>query len=122
MSKIPGDYPTVTPYLIIKNAASFIQFTQQVFNAELVSKHNRSENIIMHAEIKIGNSIIMFADSTEQFSPMNAALFIYVEDADITYKKALDNGASVVTSLSNQSYGRSGGIKVFLEIHGGLLL
>ena len=111
MSKIPDDYQIITPYLILKNSGSFIQFMQDVFNAELLNKHMRDENIIMHAEIKVGNSIIMIADSTDKFPPMNAALFIYVEDADITYNKALNKGASVVTQLSNQSYGRSGGVK-----------
>lgn len=111
MAKIPEDYQTVTTYLIIKNAVAFIQFMQTVFNAEVVNKHMRDENTIMHAELKIGNSIIMLADSTPQYPPANANLFIYVEDADATYKKAIDNGASTVTELANQSYGRSGGIK-----------
>jgi PhnB protein len=53
----------------------------------------------------------MFADSTAEYPPMNAGFFIYVEDADITYNKALDNGATVVTQSGNQSYGRSGGVK-----------
>lgn len=111
MAKIPEDYQTVTTYLIIKNAAAFIQFMQTVFNAEIVNKHMRDENIIMHAELKIGNSIIMLADSTSQYPPANAHLFIYVEDADATYKKAIDNGAVTITELANQSYGRSGGVK-----------
>lgn len=111
MAEIPNNYPTITPYLIIDNAAAFIQFMQDVFNAELTSKHMRDENIIMHAELKIGNSIIMFADSTVQYPASNAGLFIYVQDADITYKKALDKGATAVTDLSNQSYGRTGGIR-----------
>ena len=112
MSKIPQDYPTVMPYLIIKNAAAFIQFAQNVFGAAVVNKYMRDgESTIMHAEIKIGNSIIMFAESTAEYKPMNAGLFIYVEDADITYKKAIDEGAVVVTELGNQSYGRSGGVK-----------
>jgi uncharacterized glyoxalase superfamily protein PhnB len=111
MANIPEDYQTVTTYLIIKNAVAFIQFMQTVFNAEVVNKHMRDENTIMHAELKIGNSIIMLADSTPQYPPANANLFIYVEDADATYKKAIDNGAVIVTELANQSYGRSGGIK-----------
>ena len=53
----------------------------------------------------------MFADSTEQYLPMPAGLFIYVDDADKTYQSALDNGATAVTELANQSYGRSGGVK-----------
>ena len=111
MSKIPNNYPTVTPYLIITNAEAFIEFMQQVFNAELNGKHMRDENIIMHAELKIGNSLIMLADATPQYKPMNAALFIYVENADATYNLALQKDAEVVTELGDQSYGRSGGVK-----------
>jgi PhnB protein len=109
--KIPAGYQTVMPYIIIGNAAAFIEFTQKVFNAELLGKHMRDETAIMHAEIKIGSSVIMFADSTEQYLPMPAGLFIYVDDADKTYQSALDNGATAVTELANQSYGRSGGVK-----------
>jgi len=109
--KIPAGYQTVMPYIIIGNAAAFIEFTQKVFNAELLGKHMRDETTIMHAEIKIGSSVIMFADSTEQYLPMPAGLFIYVDDADETYKSALDNGAIAVTELADQSYGRSGGVK-----------
>jgi uncharacterized glyoxalase superfamily protein PhnB len=110
-TKIPEGYQTVTPYLIVKNAAAFIEFTQKVFNAELTGKHMRDEKIIMHAEIKIGDSVIMFADSTEQFAPRPAGFFIYVDNVDNTYKDALDNGASAVTKVSDQSYGRSGGVE-----------
>src|SRR5690242_10742972 len=111
MANIPEDYQTVTTYLIIKNAVAFIQFMQTVFNAEVVNKHMRDENTIMHADLKIGNRIIILADSTPQYAPANPNLFIYVEDADATYKKAIDNGAATVTELTNQSYGRSGGVK-----------
>ena len=110
-AKIPEGYQTVMPYLILKDASAFIEFTQMVFNAEVVSKHMRDEKIIMHAEIKIGNSIIMFADSTEQYQPRPAGFFIYVDNTDKTYKDALDNGASVVTEIADQSYGRSGGVQ-----------
>ena len=111
MSKIPENYPTVMPYLIIKNAAAFIEFMQDVFDALLSGKHMRDEKLIMHAELKIGNSSIMLADSTDQYPPGNAGLFIYVEDADTTYKKAIDKGSTAVTKLSDQSYGRTGGVK-----------
>ena len=108
---MPDNYPTVSPYLIIKNAAVFIQFMQDVFNATLVNNHMRDENIIMHAELKIGNSMIMLADSTSQYPPDTAGLFIYVEDADSTYNTALEKGATSVTALSDQPYGRTGGVK-----------
>lgn len=110
-AKIPEGYQAVTPYLIINNAAAFIEFTKTVFNAEVVNKHMRDETIIMHGEIKIGNSIIMFADGTDQYHPMPASFFIYVDDTDKTYANALSNGAVAVTQIADQSYGRSGGVK-----------
>ena len=116
MSTTPEGQQTVTAYLIIPDAAGFIQFTQTVFNAELLSKHMREdEDVIMHAEIKIGNSIIMFADTAGQFAPQPAGFFIYVENTDESYQKALDNGGSAVTKIADQSYGRSGGVK---DAHG----
>lgn len=108
---IPENYQTVMPYLIVENAAEFITFTQKVFGAKETHKTMRDENTIMHAEIMIGGSTIMFADATEKFKVNNAGLFVYVDDADETFKSALKNGGDVVTELANQSYGRSGGIK-----------
>ncbi len=110
-TKIPEGYQTVTPYLIIKNAVAFIEFTQKVFNAEVLSKHMRDETTIMHAEIKINDSIIMFADSTEQYAPQPAGFFIYVDNVGEVYNNALSNGAIAVTPISDQPYGRSGGVK-----------
>ena len=109
--KIPQNYQRVMPYLILENASDFITFTQKVFGAKETEKVMRDENTIMHAEVMIGESTIMFACATEKFKVSNADLFIYVDDADETYKSALKNGGSVVTELANQPYGRSGGIK-----------
>ena len=108
--KIPENYQTVMPYLILENARGFIAFTQKVFGAKEMHQSMRDEKTIMHAEIMIGESTIMFADATERFKVSNAGLFVYVEHADETYKCALANGGNVVTELANQPYGRSGGI------------
>jgi len=59
----------------------------------------------------IGNSTIMFADTNEQFKPSNAALFVYVENADETFAKAIGEGATVEKEITDESYGRSGAIK-----------
>ncbi len=109
--KIPENYQTVMPYLIIKNAAAFIDFTKAVFNATELHKTMRDENVIRHGEIKIGESTIMFADSTEQFPVSTAGLFVYVENADEVFKKAIDAKATSIMPVADQSYGRSGGIK-----------
>ncbi|MEO8149287.1 MAG: VOC family protein [Bacteroidia bacterium] len=109
-SKIPENYQTVMAYLIVKDAAHFISFMQKVFGAVETHKTMRDADVIMHGEIMIGECTIMFADSTAAFGPRTAGFFIYVDDADVTYKKAIEEGATIVTELSNQSYGRSGGV------------
>lgn len=111
--KVPEGYQTVMPYLIVNGAAKFIEFTKEVFNA-IENKQRRSmrdENTIMHSEIRIGRSTIMFADSTEKFEQQTAGMFIYVENADETFNKAIDQGTKVVMELSDQDYGRTCGVK-----------
>ena len=109
--KIPENNQTVMPYLIVPNAAGFLSFAEKVFNAKEISKFMRDENTIMHAEIMIGDSTIMFADATEQFKPSTAGLFVYVENSDETIEKAIREGASVIREITDEEYGRSGGIK-----------
>jgi len=110
-SKIPANYQSVMPYLIVKNAKNFIAFTKRVFNATETHKTMRDPNTIMHAEVMIGGSTIMFADTTEKITSQTAGLFIYVDNADETFKKAIDEGATVVMEVSDHPYGRSGGVK-----------
>jgi len=107
---IPEDYQTVMPYLIVENASGFIDFTKSVFGARERMKHMRNEHIIAHAEISIGGSTIMFADSIPGYPPRASGFFIYVHDADKTYADALSAGATVITPLADQEYGRSGGV------------
>jgi PhnB protein len=109
--KLPANYQTVMPYLIIKDAAKFIAFTEKVFNAILTHTTMRDEHTIMHAEIMIGESTIMFADATENYEPRPAGLFVNVDNADITYKKAIEEGATTITEIADHPYGRSGGVK-----------
>ncbi len=107
----PSDYQQVMPYLIIKDAAGFMKFMQDVFGAKEKARHMRDEHMIMHGEITIGESVIMFADSTDAFPPRTGGFFIYVTDADAVYNNALAAGATSVTPLADMPYGRSGGIK-----------
>lgn len=108
--QIPGNYQTVMPYLILKDAAGFIDFAVRVFDATLILKENREEGSIMHAEIIIGDSTIMLADSTSSFGVCTAGMFIYVENADDAFKKAIHSGASVIMEPDDQPYGRSCGV------------
>ena len=110
--QIPESHQAVMPYLMLKNGLAFIEFTENVFNATPGMQRMRDDapEAIMHAEILIGGSTIMIADTNEQWPVANAYLFVYVDDADATYKLALEHGASTVMDLSDQDYGRTCGI------------
>lgn len=109
--QIPEGYQAVMPYLILKNAAGFIDFTQKVFDAEQKYKELREDgHTIRHAEIVISGCVIMCAESTEEYPVQTANLFVYVENADDTYAKALQNGATSINEPADQSYGRTCGV------------
>jgi len=108
---IPEGYNRVMPYLIVADADGFLAFAKMVFGAEEKYKELRDEKTIRHAEVRIGDSVIMFAQSTEEYSPQTAGMFIYVDNADKVFKKALAAGAQEVMAPSSQSYGRSSGVR-----------
>lgn len=107
---IPNHHQTVMPYLMLTGAANFIDFAIKVFDAQLLNKRMHVNGTIMHAEIQIGGCTIMLSEATEQWKPQFANLFIYVDDADNRYRKAVSNGAKEVMELSNQDYGRTCGV------------
>jgi PhnB protein len=108
---IPKNYQQVMPYLIMKEAARFILFTQKAFDAIETHRVMRDEQCIMHAEIMIGSSTIMLAESTVKYPPSPAGMFVYVDDADARYRKALEGGAVSLSEPADQPYGRSGGVQ-----------
>ncbi len=95
---------------MLHNAEKFKAFVSIVFDAEETYSAMRDEKHVMHAEVQISGSTIMYCDATEQWKAQTANLFVYVPDADATYELALANGATTVTAPSTQSYGRSCGV------------
>lgn len=109
--KIPQQYNRVMPYMIIPNAPAFIAFMKAVFGAEVQIIVPRSEGVIMHGELRIGDAVIMFADVTEEFAARPAGIFIYVDSVQDTYKKAITAGAIAVMEPMQQPYGFTCGFK-----------
>jgi len=107
---IPDGYQQVMPYIIVKGAAGFMKFMEEVFGAAERMKHMRDEHIIAHAEINIGACVIMFADATDASTQRTGGFFIYVADADTTYSKAIAAGSAHLSPMANMPYGRSGGV------------
>ncbi len=112
VNPIPEGHHTVTPYLMIKDAAGFLDFAKAAFEARECLRHARPDGAIMHAEIQIGDSKIMIGGASEQFPAMPAAIHLYVEDVDTVYARALSAGGTSLMELADQFYGdRSGGVK-----------
>ncbi|MBC7828489.1 MAG: VOC family protein [Chitinophagaceae bacterium] len=109
--EIQSGHQVVMPYLVIPNAEEFYDFIEKVFGGHETSRFLNDDQSLMHGEVNIGGSTIMFGKSSTEWPPQPAGLYIYVENADETYKKALKNGASVVMELSDKDYGRTGGVK-----------
>lgn len=107
---IPAAYQRVMPYLIIRNADKFLAFAQEVFGATEKVAHRRENGELMHGELFIGESVIMYANASEQWTPMTAGLYVHVANADETYQLALKAGASSVMEPNDQSYGRTSGV------------
>jgi PhnB protein len=109
---IPKGYHTVTPVLTVHGAAKLIEFLTQAFDAKETYRLPGPNGEVMHAEVKIGDSMVMVGEATDHWKPMPATIALYVEDTDAWYKRALQAGATSVREPSDQFYGdRSAGVK-----------
>ena len=110
---VPKGYHTVTPYIVVDGAEKIIGFMKSAFGAEVVHEPMmRGDGKVMHAEFKIGDSMVMISDSSEHSPATSAMLYLYVPDVDAVYQKALKAGATSLMAPADQFYGdRSGGVK-----------
>ena len=108
----PPGYPTVCPYLVVEGARELMDFAKEVFGAEVRICMEAPGDLIGHAELVLGESMIMVADACEHARPNTTMLHIYVPDVDATYQLALKAGATSEREPTDQFYGdRSGGVK-----------
>jgi PhnB protein len=109
---IPAGYHTVTPYLAVPDAQALIDFVVKVFDAKEREVIRQPDGRIRHAEVQIGDSIIMLGSISSTFGTATATLYVYVEDADARYQKALNAGATSISEPADQFYGdRHAGVK-----------
>ncbi|WP_460541238.1 VOC family protein [Glycomyces halotolerans] len=110
---IPEGYPRVSPYLIVDGANDAIDFYTEVFGAAEHARMEAPGGTVAHAEITIGDSMIMLGDPSpdldardpKQVGGTPVSLMIYVEDADAVFSRAVAKGAKALTEVSEQFYG-----------------
>jgi PhnB protein len=109
---IPERYHSVTPYLVVQGVPKLLDFLKQTFNSTELERVPRPDGTISHAEVRIGDSVVMMGEANAQSKPMPTMLYVYVEDADAVYKRALMAGAKSVRDLKDEFYGdRAGGVE-----------
>jgi len=109
---IPDGYHTVTPYLVVSDVAGLIDFLEQVFGASETERMERPDGSIMHAEVRIGDSVVMMGEASDEFAPMPGMLHIYLEDVDDAYGRALAAGATSLREPTDEFYGdRAAGVQ-----------
>jgi PhnB protein len=108
---IPDGYHTVTPYLMIKGADKFIAFMATVFGAKVTEQLMHPDGRIGHTELRVGDSLIMLSEVPDGTPASPTMLYLYVEDVDSAFDRAVSAGGVIVAPLANQLYGdRSGGV------------
>jgi PhnB protein len=109
---IPKGYHSVTPYLVVQGVANLIDFLKQAFDAENFEKISGEDGSIMHAEVRIGDSVVMMGEAGGEWKPMPSWLYLYVTDADAVYSKAIQAGATSISEPKDEFYGdRTGSVK-----------
>jgi PhnB protein len=120
VNPIPEGYPRVTPYLIVDGAAAAIDFYCSVLGATERMRMAGPDGKVGHAELEIGNSVVMLADEhpeVDAYSPGSVggtpvSLHVYVEDVDGLFERAIEAGAKVLQPVEDKFYGdRSGGFE-----------
>lgn len=108
----PQDYSTVSPYLIVDGASRTIDFLVQVFGAVELRRFPDPGGKLMHAEVRIDDTVVMLADGGEHWPPLSANVHVYVTDVDVTYRRALEAGAtSVQEPVKKNDEDKRGGVK-----------
>jgi PhnB protein len=110
---IPEGYHTVTPYLAVDDAAEAIEYYTKAFGAKERARMETPDGKIGHAELEIGDSLVMLSDPFPQASTRtpkelggtSVSVFMYVEDVDAVVKQAVDAGAKVTMEVADQFWG-----------------
>jgi len=114
---IPDGYHVITPYLIIKGAAAAIEYYKKSFGATELMRMAQPDGRVGHAELKIGDSVIMLSDEFPELLALSPAtlgntsvgLLLYVENADAIFDKAISLGGKVQKPMADQFYGDRNG-------------
>ncbi len=109
---IPDGYHSVTPYLTVEDLPRMLEFVQAAFGATIHEAIAGEDGKVRHAEVQLGDSKIMIGQARAEHPPRPGTLYLYVEDTDANYQRAIAAGAKSLMEPADQFYGdRHGGIE-----------
>jgi PhnB protein len=108
----PDGYTSVSPYLIVDGAAQTIDFLVRVFDAVELRRHQSDSGRLQHAEVRLGDTVVMLGDAAEGWPAVATHVHVYVPDVDTVYQRALAAGAtSVQEPVQKGDADKRGGVK-----------
>ncbi len=112
VSAIPSGHHSVEPYLIVDHVEDMVAFLQKAFGAEVIEQLTKKNGKMNHAQVKIGDSMLMMGCSGPEFPALKAMIHIYTPNVDKMYTNALAAGATTLMPPEDQFYGdRSAGVQ-----------
>lgn len=102
---VPAGYHSITPYLKLPNAGRLVEFLKKAFDGIEKGRLLRPDGALLHAEVLIGDSLVMVHESPSHWKPKPSTLYLYVVDVDASYKRAIEAGGVSVTEPTNMFYG-----------------
>jgi uncharacterized glyoxalase superfamily protein PhnB len=104
-------YRTVTPYLVVPDADVELTFLKAAFGGREVQCQRNADRTVMHAEVEIGNSLVMLGQAGGDWTPLGGALYLWIADVDAVYASALQAGATSQSAPEDKPYGhRNAGV------------
>lgn len=109
---IPEGFNTLTPYLLVNDAVRLLEFMQAAFDASIVERMDTPDGSLMHAQVIIGDTRVMLGGATEQWPARPGGFYMYVENCDETYRRAIAAGGTSLREPTTEFYGdRSSGVE-----------
>lgn len=109
---VPDGFRTVTPFIMVNGADRVIEFAQRAFDAKQLQRLDHDDGTVWHAQLQIGDSMIMIGDVQDKYPAMPCSIYLYLPDVDAAYRQALEAGGEEVIAPADQFYGdRSGGVR-----------
>jgi PhnB protein len=102
--KDPG-VPDVAPWVFARGASSFIEFLEKAFGGEVLERHQDPGGAVLHADVKLGDSVLSMGEAHGQWQPMPGAIHFYSPDVDAMYQRAIEAGATSISAPANTPYG-----------------